>query len=132
MKKSGQTMLIAVIMIFTAAISIGLAVAIMGLSQISIVQNLKLASQANNQAESCLENALMRITRDDLTNPLPLSFTSGTCTINISGTAPNYTLTAVAQIPTPLGGGKLVNQKIEAQINITDHKNTVTGWQKIY
>lgn len=132
MKKNGQTMLIAVIMIFTAAVSIGLAVAIMGLGQISIVQNIKLTGHANNQAESCLENALMRITRDDLTEPLPLSFTSSNCTINISGTAPNYTILAVSQVPTPLGGGKFVNQKIEAQVNITDHKNTVTSWKKIY
>lgn len=128
----GQAMLVVVLMVFVSGVAMALAVAVMGLAQTNIVSNFKLANQADNLAESCLENALMRLTRDVSTVPPALSAPTGTCTININGSNPNYQILAVAEIPAALFSGKKATQKIQATVSIVNGVTTVTKWEKVY
>lgn len=128
----GQAMLVVIVMVFTAAIAISLAVAMTGLSQTNIGQNIRLSNQAENLAESCMENTLMRLTRDVNTVPPVLLIGAGTCTISITGSSPTYQILAVGEIPTPLGAGKKISQKIQTNVSIINGVTTVTGWQRIY
>jgi len=131
-KRRGQALIVAVLIIFMAAMAIGVAAATVALAQNNITQNQKLAKQAYNLAASGLENTTMRMTRGDFSNPATLQEGAGTCTIIISGSSPSYQILAVSEIISPLWGGKKVTKKIQANVTINDGLVNVTSWQEMY
>ncbi|OGD56060.1 hypothetical protein A2V71_03845 [Candidatus Berkelbacteria bacterium RBG_13_40_8] len=132
---SGQAMLVAMLIIFVAAMAIGIAVATVAMAQTQIGQNQKASKQAYNLAASGIENALMRMTKGDFTNPEPLSQGGNSCTINIEsigGSLTNYRVLSIAQVANPLTGIKKVFKKIQAELTIVDGVITVTSYQEVY
>ena len=128
----GQALIVAILIIFVAAMAIGVAAAAVAMAQTTIVQNMNLSKQAYNLAEAGIENTIMRMTKGDFSNPSPLSEGAGSCTITVSGSLPSYQILSMAEIPSPLGGGKKATKKIQVQVSVTDGVVNVTSWQEIY
>ena len=131
-KRKGQAMIVAILIIFMAAMAIGVAAATVAIAQTNVVQNMNLSRQTYNLAESGVNNTIMRMTKGDFFNPAVLSEGAGTCTITISGSSPSYQILSVAEIPSPLGGGKKATKKIQANVTVADGIPTVTSRQEIY
>lgn len=119
-----QAMLVAILIITAAALAIGLAIAALGSSELNSTLNAKQANQAYGLAETCLENTLMKMARNEITAPPNFTASSGNCTINIAGSSP-YQITSTGLV------GK-VTRKIEATVNINSEVLEVTSWQEVY
>lgn len=129
----GQAMIVAILIIFMAAMAIGVAAATIAITQTNVVQNMNLSKQAYNLAESGVDNTTMRMTKGDFSNPGVLSEGAGTCTITVSGSLPYYQILSVAEITSPLGGGKKATKKIKADVTIsTDGVVSITSFQEVY
>jgi len=131
-KKGGQAMIIAILIIFMAAMAIGVAAATVAITQTNVVQNMNLSKQAYNLAESGVDNTIMRMTKGDFLNPGVLSEGAGTCTITVSGSLPSYQILSVAEITSPLGGGKKAFKKIQANVTVTDGVVSIASFQEVY
>lgn len=124
--RSGQAMLVAILMITAAALAIGLAIAAIGSSQVNITLVNKQSSQAYALAEGCLENTLMRMARTNNTPPPVFTTSQGSCTIEISGSAPApYQIISTGQV------GKAF-RKIRATVSINNEILTINSWQESY
>ncbi len=133
--EKGQAMLVAMLIIFVAAMAIGIAVATVAMAQTQIGQNQKAGQRAYNLAEAGIENALMRMAKQDFTNPAPLSEGGNNCTINIEsigGSLSNYRVLAIAQVANPLTGTKKATKKIQVEVSIVDGVITTNYYQEIY
>lgn len=122
--KSGQAMLVAILIITAAALAIGLAIAAIGSTQVNIMLGGKQSTQAYALAEGCLENTLMRMARTDISVPPPFTTPLGSCTIEISGALP-YQITSKAQV------GK-ARRQIRATVNINNEVLNIQSWQESY
>lgn len=129
--KKGQALLVAILVIFTAALALGLAAATVALVQNQSSANQRLADQTYNMAQAGVENALMRISRGETANPQTLSDGTTSCTINISGSDPSYQILAIAESPAPLSGTKKVTKKIQADVSIVGGVTTIISYQEI-
>ncbi|MDO8686630.1 MAG: hypothetical protein Q7K11_00270 [Candidatus Berkelbacteria bacterium] len=130
--KKGQAMLVAILIIFVAAIAIALAAATVAMGQTQGTVNQRLSSEAYNLAAAAIDNTLMRMTRNDFTNPGTLSEGTTSSTISISGSFPNYQVLAVAESTSPILGTKKVTRKIQADVTINNGVTTVTGYGEVY
>jgi hypothetical protein len=131
-KHGGQAMLVAILIIFVAAMAIGVAAATIAITQTTVVQNMNLSKMANSLAEAGVNNTVIRMTKGDFSNPGVLSEGTGTCTITVSGSNPSYQILSVAEIPSTLGGGKKATKKIRADVNVNDGVVSIIGWQEVY
>jgi len=122
--RSGQAMLVAILMITAAALAIALAVATVNSSEVKSSVISQDANAAYYLAESCLENTLMRASRANLTLPPTLSEKQGTCTINIVGSAP-YEVTAIGQVGRAL-------RKVRATVSINNEVLNIQSWGETY
>ena len=123
-KRKSQAMLVAILMVTAAALAIGIAIATVSSSQINISVSSRDSNRAYGLAEGCLENALMRLARTDMTVPPPFTTAQGSCTIEISGVAPKL-VTAYAQV------GK-ARRAIRATLTINNEVLNIVTWQETY
>ena len=130
--QKGQALIVAILIIFVAAMAIGAAAAAVAMAQTTIVQNMNLSKSAYNLAEAGIENTIMRMTKGDFSNPTTLSEGAGSCTITISGSLPSYQILSMAEILSPLGGGKKATKKIQANVSVADGIINITSWQEVY
>ena len=130
--RSGQAMLISILMVTAAALAIGLAVAAIGSSELVQTVAYRQSTQAYGLAETCLEDQLMRITRANYTVKTP-DFTNdlGSCTIVLSA-GPPYTITSTGFV----GRTRRVLQVVVNVNNpasvATDERLTITSWEEVY
>lgn len=135
--RSGQAMLVAILMITAAALAIGLAVATVGSSEVTQSLAAKQSAQAYDLAETCLENTLMRFARTDTSVPEQFTNSLGSCTIEISGGPPAaYQITAKSTINSTLGK---VHRNLQATVAVTWVANEATdeilhiqSWGEVY
>jgi len=123
-KRLGQAMLVAILIITTAALAIAMAVATVSSSEVKMSSGAKQSSEAYFLTEACLENALMRLARTDTSFPPSFTTSQGTCTIKITGSAP-YEILATGQI------GEAY-RKIQTTVSISNEVLTIQKWEEIY
>ena len=131
--RSGQAMLVAILMITAAALAIGLAVATVGSSEVIQCLAAKQSAQADTLAETCLEDTLMRFARADTSQPAPFTNSIGSCTIEISGGPP-----AAYQILSKASVAR-VHRNLRATVAVTwvgseatDEILKIQAWEEIY
>lgn len=131
--RSGQAMLVAILMITAAALAIGLAVATVGSSEVTQSLAAKQSAQAYDLAETCLENTLMRFARADTSLPAQFTNDIGSCTIEISGGPPSaYQITSKSTVAR-------VHRNLRATVAVTwvgseatDEILNIQSWEESY
>ncbi len=112
-KNKGQTVLVAVMILSSMMIALGIAIATFS-SNLAIGTNQLLnAAKANNLAFICLEDALMKFSRMDL-NFSNFTTGDGQCTIEVSGNNPMVLIIN--------GQTNQVTRKLEATVIISNDK----------
>lgn len=120
-RQSGQTiivLLIFMLMAITLTVS-ATAVIIINLQGNTAYQSGEVALQ---NAQTGIENALIRLERDPAYTGETMTLGSGTATITVSGTAP-YTIISV-------GKNGQYTRTITATATITNHTLTVISWSE--
>lgn len=122
--RSGQAMLVAILIITASALSIGLAVATVSSTEVKIGVNSRSSSQAYFLAENCLENTLMRFARGEFNPPTGFTDSVGSCTIEITGASP-YQIISKAQV------GR-ARSHITATVNVGNEVLDIVSYQELY
>ena len=117
----GYIALVALLVISTTGLTIGLAVSIAGIEEIQISHGVTQASKAKNLANSCAEDGLERL-RNSFTSitQYTLSIGSDSCIIDIVVAGSSALLNATGTVG-------IYNQKLVVQV---DSSLEVTSWSE--
>lgn len=113
-------MILAMLVVASTVMAIGISLAITSSETASGSAKNKEAILSYGLAETCLEDNLLRMSRGEMT---PAGFTTdvGSCTIELSGSAPNYILSITGKVDQAV-------RKINATVSI---ENEVLNIQEI-
>ena len=129
MKQSGTIALISLLIITAVTLAIGLSLNLLGLDEMRMGFRGSQSSQAFHVAESCLEEALMRLKRDANYTGGNLSIGNGSCNIIITADGNQRTITVSGNID------QLI-RKIQTTVNVlnngTTFGNETISWQEPY
>jgi len=120
----GYVALSSVLVIAAVVLVIGISVSLLSISESQMSLAEKKKEETIDFVESCLEDALLRINEDESYSGGTLSLPEGDCTINISQTGNDWTITAEGT----LDG---FTKTIEVQLERTSPTMALTSWQEI-
>jgi len=115
------------IVIAAVALAISTSVALMGIDSAKGSLSLSKSQETSAIAKSCLEEALVRLRDDTNYSGGNLSVGNGSCTVTVSGTGADRTITSVGTIagpPTYIKTIQVVIKKAGGSIN-------VLSWQEL-
>ena len=128
-KQSGAIALISLLIIAAVTLAIGLSLNLLGLDEMRMGFRESKSSQAFHVAESCLEEALMRLKRDANYTGGNLSIGNGSCNIVITVNGTQRTITATGTVDQLM-------RKIQTTVNVlnngTTFGNETISWQEPY
>ena len=116
----GYIALVALLIIATAGLTIGLAVSLAGMNEIQAGYAVSQDAKAESAAQTCVEDGLERLRQSFTSYTGSLSIGSNSCIISIlvSGTTATVNATGTADV---------YNHKIQAQV---DNQLNVNTWQE--
>ena len=128
-KQSGTIALISLLIITAVTLAIGLSLNLLGLDEMRMGFRESKSSQAFHVAESCLEEALMRLKRDANYTGGNLQIGQGSCNIVIAVNGTERTITVTGTVD------QLI-RKIQSVVNVlndgTTFGNETVFWQEPY
>jgi len=120
-QQDGYIALIALLVVVSAALTIGIAVSLSGIEEIQMSYSDSQAGRAKNLANTCLEEGLERLRNNWVSySPYTLSSAADSCIIDIVVNGSNATLNATGTVD-------IYKQKI--QIQVDDTLDVIT-WQE--
>lgn len=123
--KSGYIALLAVFIIMTTGVIIGVSMSLNGISELTLSYNNYQSVKAFNLADACAEEALINLKRDGASySGDTLNFDSDYCTITISGTGATRTAEIVGIVKDKF------NRKINLEVTITP-SFAVDAWEEV-
>lgn len=126
--KEGYIAFTSLLIISTVTIAVATSVALLGVNELKTSLTHKKGQEAYVIAQSCIEESLQRLKNDSSYNGGSLNVGNGSCTINISGTDPDYVIIANGILTGPPDYSK----KINAQVKRAQGTIVITNWQEIY
>ena len=119
-QNEGYVALIALLIVASAALTIGIAVSLRGIEEIQISYAKSQSGRANNLANACLEDGLERLRNNWANYSGSLSLGGNSCIINTTINGNIATLNAV-------GTADVYKQKVQIQV---DNNLEVVAWQE--
>jgi len=129
LKQKGTIALISLLIITAVALAIGLSLNLLGLDEMRMGFRESKSSEAFYGAESCLEEALMRLKRDANYSGGTLQIGNGSCNIVITVNGSQRTITVSGTV------NQLI-RKIQTVVNVLNDGTTFgtenISWQEPY
>lgn len=118
--KKGFIALIALMVVVTAGLTIGLAVSLVGIEELQISLAKSESAKARLVANACVEDGLEKLRRNFVAFSDSLSIGEDSCIINVEVSGSNAIVTATGTVD-------VYNQKIKVGV---DNTLTITSWQE--
>ncbi len=116
-------MLTTTIILLAAALVLAVAIQYLGIGELVISSTQQQSEQAFEIADSCVQNALLRIKNNSAYAGETLTVGSGSCVITVTGSGSSRTISSVATMAR-------ATQKIIAIINISGTTISITSWKQ--
>lgn len=118
----GYTTLLSVIILVAIGASVVTSMILLGTANTGSSLKNQQSNIAKGYANACVEDALLRIQQNVAYSGVQnLSFSNGSCTSTVTGTAPNKSITVTATVDT-------VVRKLQITINQTSPNLNVSQW----
>lgn len=121
--QKGSVTLGAVIVVFFAALAIAVSIQFAGIGEILSGARIVESERAFALADSCFEEALLRLSRDDAYAGGTLSAGSDSCTIAVTGSGGTRSITVSAS-------AGLATRQVTAGISLSGGNITIDSWQE--
>lgn len=118
--KKGFIALIALMVVVTAGLTIGLAISLVGIEELQISLAKSEATKARVVANACVEDGLEKLRRNFVAYSDSLSIDGNSCIINVEVSGSNAIITAT-------GTADVYNQKVRVEL---DNTLSITSWQE--
>lgn len=126
MKKNGYIAFTSILIISVVALSVAMSITILGINEAKSSLTYKKGQETLKIAESCLEEALIKIRNNQEYSGETLNILNGSCTINIETISDTKTLS----IGATLSGNPDYRRNITVEVIRVANDVIVTGWQE--
>jgi hypothetical protein len=126
-RSGGYIAFMSILVVSAVALAISLSISLLGVGEAKNSLDFKKGQETQKIAESCVEEALIRLRDDSIYLGGSLNVGNGLCTINISGTGINRQIDVVGQIDGTPGYFK----QIEVNVEILGNSINVLNWSEI-
>ena len=128
-KEKGIIALISLLVIAAVTLAIGISISLLSISEINMGLKGSKSGQAFHLTDSCLEEALMRLKRDENYSGGNLNVTGGSCNIIVEAAGSQKTINITADLDN-------IQRKIKAVTNVTvyggRYYHEILSWEEIY
>lgn len=122
--ENGYSILISVIVLAGICTSLAVSLLLSSTSQAGAAIAFRKSTLARGYANSCMESALEQIRQNSsYTGTINLSFTSGSCSAMVSGTAPTKSITST-------GISDTVTRRVQGSTTQVSPSITLNNWQE--
>lgn len=126
MKQQGFVALTSIIIVSAILLAIATSASLLGVQEANSSLSFKKGSEALVIAKSCIEEGLYRLQEDASFSTHSLNVGDGSCTIQVSGTSPNYTIVVTATVSfAPSFVKRITVNAVKAGNSIS-----ITSWQE--
>lgn len=125
----GLAALISILTISAIALAISVSISLQSIDNAKVLVGSKSSQKTLKIAEGCVEEAILRIKRDDFTSPISLNIGDGSCVITIP--APVGNLYAVTVVATLTETGNDYIKSITSNIEKAGDSVVQIDWQEI-
>jgi len=127
-KEKGIIALISLLVIAAVTLAIGISISLLSISEMNMGLKGSKSGQAFHLTDSCLEEALMRLKRDENYSGGSLNIAEGLCNIIIEVNGDQRTINVTANLDN-------IEKRIKAVTNVTvyggRHYHEIISWQEI-
>jgi len=123
--QKGYIALIAVLIVLAVTLAIGLTLNILSIGETQAGLLKQQSAQSFTLADGCLQEAYLRIKRNNNYPGGSLNITEGSCTITVASQGPKRTITVESDINN-------IKRRFESEIRIVGNNIQVNYWQELY
>lgn len=131
MNQKGFIALVSILVISAVALTVSVSIALLGVGEASSSLSFKKGQESLKVAESCIEEALIRLRDNASYDPAGASTTlpdlAGSCTIDVSGTGVNRTI----DVTSTISAGPDYTKKIQVTAKRAGNSINITGWAEV-
>ena len=127
MKNQGFIAISSLLIISTVVLAISLSISLTGINQMNSALGFSKSQETLLIAQSCTEEAMIRLRRQSSYSTGSLTLGAGSCTINVSGTGSQKTIDIQATIPGP----PQYIKKLQITAKLLGNSINIITWQEI-
>lgn len=123
--QKGYIALIAVLIVVVATLAISLSLNLLSIGETQSGLLKQQSAQSFELADSCLEEALLKLKSDDAYTGGSLNIEQGSCTITVVSQGQNRIVTAESDVNN-------IKKKLEARVRVSGNTIVFDYWQELY
>ncbi len=122
--QKGYIALIAILIIVTATLAISVSINILSIGETQVGLYRQQSAQSFALADACVEEAYIRIQRDNAYAGGNLNLSFGSCTITVVSSGADRTITAAAVVDS-------IERRIESEVTIVGNNLALQYWKAL-